>query len=302
MIDCSSPAPGDLSEERPVSLPGLGLVVVGFDERPASRDALALAKALVAGSGAKLVVASVRPYWPELIGKAAYERTVRKDEAWLRREATKLLGEVPFSTFVVGGGHETGGLKEIARVEGADLIVIGSTHRGPLGRVLPGSVGERVLDNAPCAVAIAPLGLAESGLDLRRVAVAYDGSRQARIALARGVSLAQNAGAELQILGAVDVEIDTVGLAAVSKEELEEERMRGHLEEARKGVPTSVPVEVRLLHGSPSHVLPEAAAAADLLVVGSRGHYGRTRRLFLGSVAARVARNAPCATLITPAG
>lgn len=301
MIDRSLHAE-TLSEESAEALPGFGLVVVGFDERPASRDALALARVLCEWSRAKLVVASVRPYWPELIGKEAYDRTIREDDAWLHREAEKLLGDVAFSTFVVGGGHETGGLKEIAAVEDADLIVIGSTHRGPLGRVLPGSVGERVLDNAPCAVAIAPLGLAESELELRRVAVGYDGSRQARIALARGVTIAQSAGAELQILGAVEVEIDTVGFASVSREELEEKRMRGRLEEARKGVPASVPVEVRLLHGSPAHVLTEAAADADLLVVGSRGHYGRARRLLLGSVAARVARSAPCATLITPAG
>lgn len=54
-----------------------------------------------------------------------------------------------------------------------------------------------------------------------------------------------------------------------------------------------------MLYGIPSHAIPEAAEDADLLVIGSRGHYGVARRLLLGSVAARVMRTAPCPTLIT---
>lgn len=55
-----------------------------------------------------------------------------------------------------------------------------------------------------------------------------------------------------------------------------------------------------MLYGIPSHAIPEAAEGADLLVIGSRGHYGVARRLLLGSVAARVMRTAACPTLITP--
>jgi nucleotide-binding universal stress UspA family protein len=289
------------SGDRP-AVPGLQTIVVGVDERSASQDALTLAKVLREHSGARLVAASVRAYWPELIGVEEYERVLAEDQSWLRRTTLKVLGDSPFSTYVVGGGHETEGLKEIAAAEQADLIVVGSTHRGRIGRVLPGSAGERVLNNAPCAVAIAPLGLAATGLRLDRVAVAYDGSKEARIALDLGSSLAGAAGASLQILGAVEIGIDTVGLQPVSKEGLEESRMRRHLEQAESSIPASIPVQTRLLHGAANHVLPEAAQEADLLILGSRGHYGRVRRLFMGSVATAVTRNAPCATLITPAG
>jgi len=48
-------------------------------------------------------------------------------------------------------------------------------------------------------------------------------------------------------------------------------------------------------------VIAAVARDADLLVIGSRGNYGPERRLFLGSVAARVASTAPCATVIVPA-
>lgn len=48
------------------------------------------------------------------------------------------------------------GLLRIAEREHADLIVVGSSHRGTLGRVLPGSVPELLLHSASCPIAVAP--------------------------------------------------------------------------------------------------------------------------------------------------
>jgi nucleotide-binding universal stress UspA family protein len=48
-------------------------------------------------------------------------------------------------------------------------------------------------------------------------------------------------------------------------------------------------------------MLAAAGRDADLLVLGSRGQYGPLRRTLLGSVAAKLARTAPCAMLVTPA-
>lgn len=279
---------------------GLRRIVVGFNERPASRDALVLAAALREQGDGELIVASVRAYWPGLLGPEDYHRALREDEAWLRREAEKMLGNQPFSIRVTAGGHETGGLKEIAAAESADLIVLGSTHRGRVGRVMPGSVGERVLDNAPCAVAIAPLGLADRGLEMHTIAVAYDGSRAAGVALRLGYELAERKGASLLLLGAVKYDFDVTGLRPVPPGELDEARIKRYLQQAELQAPGSVSVRTRLLHGAPNHVLPEAAEEADLLILGSRSHYGPARRLFMGSVATQVARQAPCATLITP--
>jgi nucleotide-binding universal stress UspA family protein len=292
-------APGP--DPKSAGLAQMRRILVGFDERPAARDALALGSALCEGTGAELIVASVRLYWPESIGPGDYARIVAADEAWLSREAGKFLGSRPFSTHVIAGGSDTGGLKEIASAENADLIVVGSTHRGRLGRVLPGSVGERVLNNAPCAVAIAPLGLADAGFRLRKIAIAYDGSKEANVALSFAIELAERADASLLILGAAERNIDVTGLVPESPEPTEVKRMRRHLGRAKERTPTAVAVETRLLRGPPNHVIVEAAEGSDLLVLGSRGHYGPVRRLFLGSVATRVTRTAPCATLITPA-
>lgn len=38
------------------------------------------------------------------------------------------------------------------------VVVVGSTRRGPVGQVLPGSTAARVIEGAPCPVAVAPHG------------------------------------------------------------------------------------------------------------------------------------------------
>lgn len=225
---------------------------------------------------------------------------IAEDEGWLRREATKALSDRRFETRVIAGGHETGGLKELAAAEGVDLIVVGSSHRGAVGRVLPGSVGERVLDNAPCAVAVAPLGLAEQSFELRQIAIGFDGSRESGVALDLATELAAEAGASLLILGAVPLDLGTTGLGGEPLDEVEIRRMRHQLQRAQGRAAGAPAVETRLVRGAPSHAIVESAEDCDLLVLGSRGHYGRLRRLFLGSVATQVMRTAPCPTVITP--
>ena len=43
-------------------------------------------------------------------------------------------------------------LSEVAEAEHADLIVVGSSRRSKLGRLLPGTTAERLLRDAPCPV------------------------------------------------------------------------------------------------------------------------------------------------------
>ena len=97
------------------------------------------------------------------------------------------------------------GLHDRAVAERADLIVVGSSHHGPVGRVLLGSVGERLLSGAPCAVAIAPRGhAARDSHEVRRVAVAFDGSREAQLALRTGHELARMTEAGLHVLMVIE--------------------------------------------------------------------------------------------------
>jgi nucleotide-binding universal stress UspA family protein len=273
-------------------------LLVGYDGRPASRDALAFAKAICETTGAELTVASVRGYWPELLGDS-FELVVKEDERWISRGATEVLRAIPFSVKVLAGGHESEGLRELAEAEESDMIVVGSTHRGRIGRVCPGSVGERVLGGAPCTVAVAPRGLAEKQVRFGKIAVGYDGSEQARVALTTAIDLAERTGASLLIIGVVEKE-EALRLEGEPLNKQEEARLERRLEQAVERARSTVDATSQIVHGAPSHVIPEAAEDADLLIIGSRGHFGAARKLLLGSVAARVMRVAPCPTLITP--
>ena len=55
-----------------------------------------------------------------------------------------------------------GGVGKFCREREAAVLVLGSTHRGRVGSVVPGGVASHLLCRAPCAIAVAPVGFAES--------------------------------------------------------------------------------------------------------------------------------------------
>ena len=82
------------------------------------------------------------------------------------------------------------GLHELCEVNGADLLVVGSSRRGLLGRVLIGDDTRAALNGAPCAIAIAPAGYSQQPVAMREIGVGYDGSPESEhaVAVARKVA------------------------------------------------------------------------------------------------------------------
>ena len=60
-----------------------------------------------------------------------------------------------------------------------------------------------------------------------------------------------------------------------------------------------VQVVTRVVQGHPAQVLLDAAAGAQLLVVGSRGH-GTLAGMLLGSVSQHCVQHAPCPVVVVP--
>jgi nucleotide-binding universal stress UspA family protein len=279
-------------------------IVVGFDSTEQAADALRLAAVLCSTTGSELIVVSVDEFEP-ILGDGAELREHR--EAYFAanfERAGKVLGGREF-TERTSAGSVPGALDQIAHAEDADAIVVGSTHRGAVGRVLPGSVGDRLLAGAPCAVAIAPLGYAARGqLGIERVGVAYDGEAESRSALRAGLELARERGAELALIGVAPTLADELvpgrightkgGYAKVLRRHFEQ-LLSAELAE----IPGDVAAEARVLDGDPARQIAAQGADLDLLILGSRG-YGPLRRTVLGGVARDVVKMAACPVLILP--
>ncbi|HEY8002533.1 MAG: universal stress protein [Vicinamibacteria bacterium] len=185
------------------------LILVGYDGRPSGNDALALARGLAQIEGAELVLCVALELDPLATPAAAYERAMAEAEERLGAEAARSLGETPFRLRVIGGVAAPRALHEVAEDERADVIVLGSTHRHGLGRVVPGSVAERLLHGAPCAVLVAPSGFADrAGLEVRSIGVGYDGRTEAGHAREVAEALAAELKAELTTITVAEKEGD----------------------------------------------------------------------------------------------
>jgi nucleotide-binding universal stress UspA family protein len=276
-------------------------ILVGYDGRAAADDALRFARALAAIEGAELRVVVALEYAPLPIAVEAYDRALEERFNELFDRAASILGETPFERTPLRDGSPAHALNELAEREGADLIVIGSTHRGRLGRVYPGSVGERLLNGAPCPVAIVPRGYSpENGIEV--VGVGYTGSEQSRAALAAAKRFARALGARLRLIAVVPpipLVPPVVAGISVELEDALRKRLEKELAEAAAEAEGEFEVSTVLVEGDPGAVLSAHGVELGLLVLGSRG-YGPLRRALLGSVSAGVAKNAPCPVLLVP--
>ena len=92
------------------------------------------------------------------------------------------------ATLAVADRRPRGRCSRRRRTAGASLIVVGSTHRGPAGRVLAGTTADRLLHGAPCAVAVVPhdfrledeAPIRHGRRGVRRVGRVADGDRRRR--------------------------------------------------------------------------------------------------------------------------
>ena len=273
-------------------------VLAGWHGSEAGRDALHLAADLANLFDARLIIGCVvdpglTP--PELS---------RHRDAWAARfhellaAAHNELRNVEFSVREALD-DPAAGLRELAVEEAADVVVLGSTHHGTLGRLIPGTVAERLLEDPPCAIAIAPHDYGRAGphLGYGIVGVGYDGTPSARAALAFAQFVAEATGGEVRIVSIAPDYVDTDLSLGPLEPVRQEAQLR--LERAVKSVDEDIPTSGVVMSGDAAAVLEEQAVELDLLVIGSRGRGPIRDRLF-GSVSADVIRRAPCPVIVVP--
>ena len=288
-------------------------ILVGYD--PAAGDAAPVEFGIAAAefTGAPLIVGAVHASAAALgpAGEGAVEEQLADSpgeslehlKADLRRQG------ISVECRALPGFSAARSIHEAAEEFGAGMIVVGSTSRGKIGHLLPGSTGERLMHGAPCPVAVVPRSW-ERGGGLKTLGVAYIETPEGRRALEEAMVLARRSGAKLRVLHAAKPRGlkatfgggDAVTPATTYEELASAVRVRAEraVDEATAGL-TGLDVEPDVSVGDPADFLIAASEQLDLLVCGSRG-YGPVRAVLLGGVTRRVVTEAHCPVIVLARG
>jgi nucleotide-binding universal stress UspA family protein len=267
-------------------------VVVGVDEHHGGRDAITLASRLIEADGEvtlAYVYSGDAHLWRD--SGAAYDGVERDRALELLANARDQAG-INAHLRCAGAPSVGRGLHELAEAAGADLLIVGSSRRGLLGRVLLGDDTRAALNGAPCAIAIAPSGYGDEPSVIREIGVGYNGSGESEHALEVARKLATAHGAKLSAFEAVSLPayLFAGGPAPVDAP------IEDMVKDARERLAALDGVEPHAAYGNPAEELAVYSASLDLLIVGSRD-YGPVGRFVHGSTTQQLARTARCPLL-----
>jgi len=275
-------------------------LLVAIDHRQGGLDALELARVLGSGEDSSALVVTVLYTGPYPMEFALLpEEEAEEAEPLFDRARAELEG-FKVETRAFGGGSPAGIIDNILNRESFDAVVVGSPHRGPVGRVLIGSVAASLLSGSPTAVAVAPVDYAKQEHEgLQTVAVGFDGTPESRLALQRAEDIAQRSAARLEVLTVVKPPAAMPAMVPAYRPQVPA-HPEEVIDEAVGAVDADLAVEGVRLDGDPaSELIDRCTVGVDLLVLGSRG-YGPLTRVLLGSVSRQVAEHAPCPVMVVP--
>jgi nucleotide-binding universal stress UspA family protein len=277
------------------------IVACAFDPGSGDRAPVDFARLAAGLLGAQLVIVVVRP------GGSATERLSRLEPGL----GTPLHAVVPARATLleVDAPSPAAGLHRVLAAERPALAVAGSAASAMHGRVGLGTTGERLLDGAPCPVAIVPRGWSER--PLVAVAAAVLPSPEGRAALDLASALARAAGVPLRVVMVLSDSPDEAEASALARALTPEEPeatvagggggasvLRPALASAALGGGAR-DVDPDVYVGDPADTLVRASARAGLLVLGSRA-YGSAVEVHAGGVARRVLAAARCPVVLVP--
>ncbi len=285
----------------------MATIVVGIEDSLRGQDAVALAGDLARVTGAEVLAVCAFPY--DDAAAAHYNPTMRAElyeaaDSTLAQLCQPLAALRNVSRRAVADVAPARALLAAAAEVDAAIIVVGSSHAGFSGQVHAGSTGLRLLNGAPCAVAIAPQGYRLlPNFRGPRMSAAFDDSPTAHAALTAGAALAKAAGLALRVVSVFGPDIVTPARLHVPPGYLRaphdaERAAREALERAVALVPGAQAIFV---HGDPATELARESEASDLLVVGSR-NYGPAPAVLLGEISGRLVETAACPVLVVPHG
>jgi nucleotide-binding universal stress UspA family protein len=285
-------------------------IVVGYDDSPASRAALAWALRTAAGRDAEVrLVHAARMFPPILPGHGDFVAPPRELAAEAGKAvvaagvmlAASLAPDARVSSVVLEDSPAAGLL---GLLDGAEMVVVGSRGLGGFAELLVGSTSLKLATHAPCPVVVVRASGERGGLgpEAGRVVVGVD-AEAAPPTEVLGFAFEEAAWRHVglsAVHGWEEPFFDLPGKGApipkhIALEEFQAAQ-RTVLGEALAPWQEKYPgVEVRceVLAQSPAAVLVTASTGAELVVVGSRRR-GGLRALALGPVGHALLHHAHC--------
>lgn len=290
--------------------------LVGYGPRNEDRSAVELACQLARSEEHPIRVISVVPKgW----GTPAAGGTDREFEAWAAAEGELAVAQarddlaqhpaVSGTAEWVAGRSVPQTLLDEATVSDAAMLVVGSSEDADPGRIRLSSKTDRIVHSSDVPVAIAPRGY-RTDAPVTRVTVGFRDDDASWSLLTRVAEICRRTSARLRVVTFVvtpprrpvtarmaHAETQVIGLwmaqAAAAQREAQE-----HL----TGIGfASGDLDMRLVEGADWRAAIGALdwSEGDILAVGSSGTHPMAR-VFLGSSAAKILRNAPVPVVIVP--
>lgn len=272
--------------------------LVGVDLSPAETSLLSCLPDLKRWGVESVILAHVIQVGYAQAGGYGHEDEYR---TWLERRAVPLRSAgLTVNTSVTASGDPAEELLEVAKAQGADLVVVGSRSKNFLQEIFLGSVAKEVIRKAAIPVLIERLEPASPGdadscaaicsQALERVLLATDLSAQSKSAEDAAVRLGGQAGT---------IDVLTVPPSAAGEEDLASVESR-HRELVQRIETRGGKASSRIERGDPTEaVIRVGQEGYSLIIVGK---YGRNwiKGKVIGSTAARVCEAAGRPVLMMP--
>jgi nucleotide-binding universal stress UspA family protein len=217
-----------------------------------------------------------------------YGRVLREEVQQAIDQTDRPSGEIRVHVVLSSPAHA---LNEKASEVGAGLIIVGSSHRGAVGRITLSTTADRVLHRAPCPVAIAPRGIRDEDAARQGVAVAFVDTPGGQSALRVGAAIARCAGTSLTAYTVIEPHTH----------ESARDRAEAALERAIADIAHDLDAETQVLTHGGVEALVAASRRHSFLVRGCRTR-GPARPPLAFGLPSKLARHAACPLVIVPPG
>lgn len=288
-------------------------IIAGFSASGHGPAPLHLAAQIARCTGERIVAAAIVestwPHKPEMFEVEYLDHLGEQAQTSLKSMVDLLPDDLDVQQVVYQASSVPVGLTDLATQMNADLVVVGSSSSGALGRIALGSVTGRLVHTAAVPVAIAPRGYPAHAGPIERLTVAYGGRADQVGLVAISAELADRWSARLRIASFTvrpvtmfggSIETAAEDLVVKQWASSTREDIAAQLSTVRSGI-DGQDADVVIGAGSTWRDAVEAVewGAGDILVLGS-GAAGPVAQVFLGTAAAKILRHAPVPTMIVP--